>query len=122
MVIVHDPGAFSQIITSLLLNTACHGYAPGECAAIRVAFSTTEYEYILTYQDFGRGISAQHRERIFEPFYTTNRREHAGLGLHIVYNVVRQALQGEIECSSGEPAGTVFTIRFPRHVGGVPTS
>jgi signal transduction histidine kinase len=64
-------------------------------------------------------MSEEERVRIFEPFYTTKRGQGgSGLGLHIVYNLVTQALGGRIKCESTPGSGTTFTIEIPIKQGG----
>ena len=43
----------------------------------------------------------------------TNKKAGTGLGLHIVYNLVTQKLNGNIECKSSENEGVVFKITLP---------
>ncbi|MEI6063585.1 MAG: HAMP domain-containing sensor histidine kinase [Pseudanabaena sp. ELA748] len=53
-------------------------------------------------------------QRIFEPFFTTARdRGGSGLGLHIIYNLVTQNLNGTIVCESEVGIGTKFIITLP---------
>ena len=52
--------------------------------------------------------------KIFQPFFTTRRSSGgSGLGLHIVYNIVRQRLGGSILVSSVPGEGTTFQIDMP---------
>ena len=45
------------------------------------------------------GMSQEQLDKIYEPFFTTKRAfGNSGLGMHIVYNLVTQALNGSIEC------------------------
>jgi CheY-like chemotaxis protein len=54
------------------------------------------------------------RSRLFEPFFTTRQSDaHRGLGLAIVYGVVRQA-SGHIEVDSAPGAGTTVRLYLPR--------
>jgi len=46
------------------------------------------------------GLRELEAERIFDPFYTTNRGLHTGLGLNIIYNLVVTGLGGKITCTS----------------------
>ena len=57
----------------------------------------------------------ERHHRIFEPFFTTKRNQGGtGLGLHIVYNLVTQTLQGAIEVHSQPGQGTEFAIALPQ--------
>jgi signal transduction histidine kinase len=54
------------------------------------------------------------RKRIFDPFVTTKRGQGgSGLGMHLVYNLVTQALNGSISIVSEEGQGVEFRIIFP---------
>jgi predicted ATPase/signal transduction histidine kinase/tRNA A-37 threonylcarbamoyl transferase component Bud32 len=108
------PGALSQIITNLVMNSLIHAYEPGETAYLRINFYLDGQFVILTYIDDGCGIPADHLDRIFEPFFTTKRGQGGtGLGLHLVYNIATQQLKGSIECSSEVGVGTTFVLRLP---------
>jgi len=67
---------------------------------------------LLSVTDTGTGMSAQVRERLFEPFYTTKGEKGSGLGLFVTYGLVTQH-GGEIEVVSAPGAGTTFHLRFP---------
>ncbi|MFQ5898516.1 MAG: nitrogen regulation protein NR(II) [Candidatus Methylomirabilia bacterium] len=62
--------------------------------------------------DTGRGISAEDRPHIFEPFYST-KSEGSGLGLAVVHRVVEEH-GGEVDVWSAPGAGTTFTLRIPQ--------
>ncbi len=68
---------------------------------------------VLRVVDNGPGIAAEHRERIFEPFFTKKimGRSGTGLGLTVVWNIVRNH-GGFIDLASAEE-GTSFDIYFP---------
>lgn len=118
------PGALSQVVTNLVLNSIIHGYMPGEEGELRFEvrlWSEASKEQSLDrpgvmiyYTDNGCGIPPQNLEKIFEPFFTTARAKGgSGLGLHIVYNLVTQKLQGNIRCESEVGKGTKFVIELP---------
>ncbi|MBU0740905.1 HAMP domain-containing protein [bacterium] len=66
---------------------------------------------VLVVADGGVGIPPEHRDRIFEPDFST-RKEGMGLGLAIVDGIVH-GHGGEIEIDSNPGAGAVFTLRIP---------
>ena len=108
------PGAFSQIITNLIINSLNHAYQNGEIGHINIDIRSESEQLILEYQDDGCGIPTENLAKIFEPFFTTRRAQGGtGLGLHIVYNLVTQKLKGNINCTSHENIGTIFTILIP---------
>ncbi len=108
------PGAFSQIITNLIMNSLVHGFPDEREGAIDMAIKLQGDQVILTYSDNGQGISAENLTRIFDPFFTTQRgKGGTGLGLHIVYNLVTQKLLGSIKCDSEPGNGTTFTLLIP---------
>ncbi len=61
--------------------------------------------------DTGTGISDEHMNKIFEPYFTT-KDFGSGLGLTVVYKVIREH-QGDIAISSTEGKGTTFTVLLP---------
>ena len=70
------------------------------------------------YKDNGKGISKENLEKIFNPFFTTNRKNGGtGLGLNIVYNLVNVQLQGTIVCNSKKNEGIEFIIEFDKSEG-----
>jgi CheY-like chemotaxis protein len=68
---------------------------------------------VLSVSDDGSGISSDDLERIFEPFYSKKAmgRSGTGLGLTVVWNVVRDH-KGYIDLKSDEN-GTTFELYFP---------
>lgn len=70
----------------------------------------------LMVSDTGSGISPEAMEKIFDPFFTTKKAGMGtGLGLAVVYDVVKNA-QGSILLSSEEGKGTRFEVYFPLHL------
>jgi len=61
--------------------------------------------------DSGIGMSEDQLSKIFEPYYTT-KEFGSGLGLTVVYKVIREH-NGEVSVHSRENQGTTFTISLP---------
>ena len=71
---------------------------------------------VLEVGDNGDGIAPEHRNHLFEPFFTTRQTgEGTGLGLSMVYGIVKQS-GGYIYPESEVGKGTTFRIFLPRHL------
>ncbi|MGR3274772.1 sensor histidine kinase [Acaryochloris marina NIES-2412] len=114
IVLTLDPGIFAQIITNLVTNSIKHAYPHDNCGTLKLEITTAQDQVILEYCDDGCGVPSQCLSKIFDPFFTTARHlGGTGLGLHIVYNIVVQSLNGTIKVNSQENNGSQFIITFP---------
>ncbi len=108
------PGAYGQIVTNLILNSLIHGYSNNDEGIISFNFKKSNDSLILYYTDDGKGIQEKDLPHIFEPFFTTKRgRGGTGLGLNILYNIVKKQFGGYITCHSKPNKGVRFEIIFP---------
>ena len=67
---------------------------------------------VLEVSDTGAGMSADVRERAFEPFFSTKGRGSAGLGLAEVYGIAKRH-NGRAEIDSAPGVGTTVRLVFP---------
>lgn len=65
----------------------------------------------ISVKDTGCGIDQEHIGKIFEPYFTT-KASGTGLGLTVVYKIVKEH-DGDISVSSEVGKGTTFTISLP---------
>jgi PAS domain S-box-containing protein len=107
-----DPSRIEQLITNLIANAVQHGADPISVTALDDGDAV-----ILRVHNQGPAIAGPLRERLFEPFHGTTRRDAdgLGLGLYIASEIVR-AHCGAISVSSAEGDGTTFSVRLPRQV------
>jgi signal transduction histidine kinase len=118
VVVNHNPGVIGQIVTNLVMNSIHHGFDGAETGKITISTNLLDDKVTLGYRDNGKGMSEEVKSRIFEPFFTTTRGVGgSGLGMHIVFNLVTQKLNGEIQVvGSEESIGASFVISFPKSV------
>lgn len=78
---------------------------------IKVSVAKKRKKLLIEVSDNGPGIPAEHKESIFEPFYTTKKNGN-GLGLATCEKIVKLS-GGSIVLWDTSPSGTVFHITFP---------
>jgi len=110
------PGRIEQVLANLLDNA--FRYTPDDgCVMVRVEKGDP---VLTTVSDTGCGIAASNLHRVFDRFFTTERREQpqdhgSGLGLAIAASIIRNH-QGEIRVTSQVGEGTSFTFELPCHI------
>jgi GAF domain-containing protein len=134
-----DPAAgevnlYPQEITRVLLNLISNGFYAANKR--RVDTNGGDYEPTLTastknlghsveikVRDNGIGISAEVKEKMFNPFFTTKPAgEGTGLGLSISHDIIVKQHNGTIEVDTKSGAFTEFRIVLPRGVTTIPKS
>lgn len=107
-----DPDLLSLVLVNIISNILQHAFPEGD-GKIRVKAEKSDGRLFLDIEDNGIGISDEDLEQIFEPFYTTRRNQgYVGLGLHIVYVILTQALHGSIKVESSPNNGAHFKIEM----------
>jgi signal transduction histidine kinase len=103
-----DPDQMKQALLNLLQNSL---EAVGEGGRIHLSGKKDKNDYIVEVLDDGPGIPPEQRNKIFNLYYTT-KSNGTGMGLPIVYQIVR-AHGGEVSVESRPGEGTLFRIRIP---------
>jgi signal transduction histidine kinase len=118
LIVEADAARLEQVIVNLAVNARDAMPNGGQMS---IAVERTEHDLgaglvpcaLLRVSDDGDGMSAEVKERIFEPFYTTKEvGEGSGLGLASALGVVEQ-IGGRISAESSPGAGASFSVYLP---------
>ena len=108
------PGPINQILINLIMNSVIHGFEGRDHGRISITVMPLSNQLNILFKDDGLGVDESIKHKVFEPFTTTKRGEGgSGLGMHLVYNLVTQALGGSIVLSSEIDHGVSIEINFP---------
>jgi len=115
-----DPAQIDQVLMNLAVNA--RDAMPGggtlflETANVRAQEAVGDHVALIV-RDTGQGMDEKTRAQVFEPFFTTKAGVGGtGLGLSMVYGIVRQS-GGMITVESEPGHGTSFRILLPRAEG-----
>ncbi len=109
------PGAVSQILTNMVVNSLVHGFERDQPGRIRIQAVLEDDMVAFEYGDDGAGMDEDTLAKLFDPFFTTKRGNGgSGLGAHILYNLVTGALGGTLRVESSPGTGLQYHLRFPR--------
>lgn len=124
-----DRSRLEQVITNLVLNSS-DAMPQGGKITLRTNNIMLTEEYArtvqgatpgnfvcLTVEDTGTGMDKETMEHIFEPFFTTRSPGGTGLGLSVVFGIVKD-LKGWVDVSSEPGIGSRFMAYFPESVEG----
>ena len=108
-----DQERLTQVMINLAVNAVKYNVPGG---TVRVGYTLLDKEVEIYVADTGRGIAAEHLDRIFERFYRVDKERSrsvggTGLGLAIVKHIV-EAHGSQVRVSSEEGKGARFSFRL----------
>jgi PAS domain S-box-containing protein len=103
-----DKRFMKQALLNLVKNAIA---AMPNGGGLRVSTKAEGGEVRIAVADSGEGMSEERMAKIFEPYFTT-RENGSGLGLTLVFKIVKEH-RGEIQVSSKVGEGSTFTIQLP---------
>ncbi len=98
-----------EVLTNLIFN-AVDAMPQGGTLTLRT--SEKDGRAVLEVSDTGTGMTEEVRQRCLEPFFTTKGERGTGLGLAMVYGIIRRH-KSTIDIQSELEKGTTFAIGFP---------
>lgn len=116
--VVADPQDLHEVLLNLILNASQAMAEAKGGGTLDVAASVAEDGRVeIRIRDDGPGIAPEHRDRLFEPFFSTKAAGGGtGLGLWTVKRIL-MGLGGTIAYDSEPGNGTTFVVRLPARAG-----
>ncbi|MFU8843863.1 MAG: [Fe-Fe] hydrogenase large subunit C-terminal domain-containing protein [Bacteroidales bacterium] len=112
-----DQDQMMQVLTNLHKN-AIEAMPEGGILSVDISGNGKQVE--LTVSDTGVGIPEENKDKLFTPFFTTKKMgKGTGLGLPLIYGIVKMHRGQVVITSNADPAkgptGTSFKITLPRN-------
>jgi two-component system phosphate regulon sensor histidine kinase PhoR len=109
-----NPPLLEQAVANLVDNAIKYSEVGGR---VRILARRDASEVVISVEDEGCGIPAEHLPRLFERFYRVDKARSrslggTGLGLAIVKHIVK-AHAGRVQVQSTPGKGSVFSIHMP---------
>lgn len=101
-----------ETLTNLIFN-ACDAMPRGGTITLRTRRS--DEKVVFEVIDTGTGMSEEVRLRCLEPFFSTKGEQGTGLGLSMVFGIIKRH-EGELAIESEPECGTTFRICFPSQI------
>ncbi|MBU1616354.1 MAG: hypothetical protein KKF06_01060, partial [Candidatus Margulisbacteria bacterium] len=102
-----------QLVFINLMKNAVEAMPAGGNLTIKTYLKNGEKPLVCAeVTDTGAGIAQENIDKIFEPFFSTHVTKGRGLGLSLVFRIIREHL-GKIEVKSEVGKGTTMLLSFP---------
>jgi signal transduction histidine kinase len=107
--ITGDSAELRELLTNLIFNAVD---AMPQGGTIWLRTRAEDQFVVLEIEDTGTGMSEEVRQRCLEPFFTTKGERGTGLGLAMIYGIIKRH-NGTLDMKSRLGVGTKFEIRLP---------
>lgn len=112
--VIGDPTKLGQVFTNLTVN-AVQAYKEKKNNVVEVTVDEENKETVLiTVKDYAGGIDEKIVPFVFKNILTTKGTNGTGLGLYLVYSIVKGEFNGDITFDTKVGEGTTFYIRLPK--------
>jgi signal transduction histidine kinase len=109
-----NPIKFSQVVINLIRN-AIESYNDEKNTSkqeVHISIVKKTKKIIIEVKDWGRGISEEIANKVFEPFFST-KTNNTGIGLFSVKDIVEKNLKGKIYFTNNSEKGAIFVVEIP---------
>jgi signal transduction histidine kinase/ligand-binding sensor domain-containing protein len=111
-IIITDRPRLNVALHNIIGNSLKYSDKHKEQSFIRIAASRDEGDCVITIEDNGIGIKAEHHSRVFDMYYrASDISKGSGLGLFIVKEIALK-LNATLDMQSEFGVGTTFTLRI----------
>lgn len=108
------PMQMFQVFNHLIQNSCQHGFIDDNDNAISILLMFEDNTLHIEYSDNGVGLNTVAKKHLFDPFFTTKpSSESTGLGMTILYNIIKGPLSGEILVDRNLSKGMKVDIFIP---------
>ncbi len=104
-----DTNELREALTNIILNALDAMPKGGE---LDITTGSSDFQTYIKIRDTGVGMDEEAKGKIFDPFFTTKGGEGTGLGMSVVYGIIKRH-NGKIEVESAVGEGTTVTLMFP---------
>jgi signal transduction histidine kinase len=112
IIVEGDAAELKQVMLNMVINAFDALQGKGD-VTITTSMSREDSLAEVRIEDAGRGIPPANMDKLFVPFFTTKTAGRGiGIGLSLCYSIIKNH-GGDIDVSSQEGSGSVFTVRLP---------
>ncbi len=104
-----DTNELREALTNIILNALDAMPKGGQ---LDITTGSSDFQTYIKTRDTGVGMDEEAKSKIFDPFFTTKGGEGTGLGMSVVYGIIKRH-NGKIEVESAVGEGTTVTLMFP---------
>jgi len=102
-----DVNQFRRMTINLIRNSI-----QAESTGINIHVKLIDNDFVFLFSDNGKGISAENKDKIFEPSFTTKEKG-MGIGLKLIKRFL-EGINGNIILLETSDKGTTFKITIPK--------
>lgn len=115
-IVMGDSQKFHQSLVNIMKN-GIESMSSG--GTLTVGTEATPSNVVITIKDTGSGMTDEQLNRLGEPYYSTKGNQGTGLGILVVFSVIR-AMNGNIHVESEVGVGTTFELNFRSSLAYIP--